>query len=138
MITLAQYAEMKARLEKRTPSAVYAHKKRLRQDSKPLLNKLESEWFAFHRNLFPNCPPIRPQSKRYKLANGLWYKPDFTCSAYPCDMEPLRETAWEIKGPFVFRGGFENLKMAAAAWPEVRFILTWKEQGEWCRQIILP
>lgn len=77
---------------------------------------------------------LRAQSKRYKLGNGIWYKPDMTGN----DTRDGKETAYEVKGPFAFRGGFENLKVAASTWQEVNWILVWKDNGEWKQQKILP
>lgn len=104
-------------------------KERIRQDKNPLMNKLESEWFEKLKTFFPSRI-IRPQSLRFRLANGLWYKPDFTS----IDMK----MAWEVKGPFAHRGGFENLKMAAACYTEWKWRLVWKENGRWMDQEILP
>lgn len=106
-------------------------KKRIRQSAKPLMNKLETDFFLYIMRHLPDAK-IRAQAKRYKLANGLWYKPDFIAQVHG------RETAWEVKGPHAFRGGFENLKMAAHEWPEVKFILAWKEGGSWNTQDVLP
>lgn len=105
--------------------------KRIRQDTKPLMNKLEAEWFGRLEAKYPKVK-FRPQDRRYKLSNGCWYKPDITCTL------DGRETAFEVKGPHAFRGGFEFLKMAAAAWPEVTWILCWKQAGEWRTQTVLP
>ena len=77
---------------------------------------------------------LKAQSKRYKLGNGIWFKPDMTGN----DTRDGRETAYEVKGPHAFRGGFENLKVAAHQWPEVRWLLVWKERGEWKQQEVLP
>lgn len=105
--------------------------KRIRQSSKPLLNKLETEFLAvLEKDWPPSC--IRPQAKRFKLGNGIWYKPDFTI------VTGGKERAYEVKGPHAFRGGFENLKVFAHQWPEVRVILAWKENGEWKSQEVLP
>lgn len=110
-------------------------KKRVRQDPKPLMNKLEAEWFqvlktpGFVKGRIEN---LRAQSKRYRLGNGIWYKPDFTGTV------DLRETAWEVKGPHAFRGGFENLKVAASLYPEMIWVLVWKDGGQWQTQEILP
>lgn len=116
---------------------------RLRQDTKPLMNKLEERYFKIlcaARNIFitqnVSVPEIRPQAKRYRLGNGIWYKVDLSCSAWPGD-DGMRETGWEVKGPHSFRGGFENLKVAAGLYPEVRFILVWYDDG-WKTQNILP
>lgn len=107
-------------------------KKRIRQSSKPLMNKLEQEFFDKIRLEHPDCAPyIRPQSMRFRLANGLWFKPDITCSW------GLSSRAWEVKGPHSFRGGFENLKMAATTYPEWIWSLVWKENGEWLEQVVL-
>lgn len=111
---------------------------RIRQSSEPPLNKLEIEWKVILDGLFPNYPRPRAQSRRYKLGNGIWYKPDFVAQSWPQANGPAIETAWEVKGSHAFRGGFENLKVAAATFPEVRWILVWKKDREWFQQIVLP
>jgi hypothetical protein len=104
---------------------------RIRQDSKPLMNKLEMEWFnrlggmASTRNL-------RAQAIRVKLANGLWFKVDITC------IIDGKMTCFEVKGSFAFRGGFENLKSAASLFPEWDWFLVWKDDGQWKSQKVLP
>lgn len=115
-------------------------KKRLRQSTQPLMNKLEAEFYETIRAAFPNYPPVRCQAKRYRLGNGIWYKPDFTVSSWPCEFSEASETAWEVKGPKAFRGGFENLKVAASQYPEVRWVLVWKDKatGEWREQHVIP
>lgn len=110
--------------------------KRLRQSAKPLLNKLEAEFLRYLTALLSaggkEGPRILSQAKRFKLANGIWYKPDFTAIVKGV------EVAWEVKGPHVFRGGFENLKVAASAYPEVTWLLVWKDGGEWREQHVVP
>jgi hypothetical protein len=104
---------------------------RLRQSDKPPLNKLETEFY--NHLLFSireSFGIVRQQAKRYKLANGTWYKPDFT------SMVDGRETAWEVKGPYSYRAGMDKLKIAAHQWPEVRFVLVWKQDGVWQEQEI--
>ena len=108
-------------------------KKRIRQSDKPL-NKLEREWQLILSVEFPNYPRPRAQAKKYRLANGAWYLPDFSVSTWPDPHGPSRETCWECKGPKVARWsrrGELTIKFAAAAWPEVQWILVWKERGEW-------
>jgi hypothetical protein len=116
--------------------------KRIRQDEKPLMNGLEQAWFDILNVQFPNYPRPRPQSKRYKIANGGWYQPDITATEWPCPNPPARETAWECKGDKKMKGvskGILTLKTAAHEWPEVRFVLVWKDQhGQWCEQEVLP
>lgn len=104
--------------------------RRIRQSSKPLMNKLERAFFDFWTHTLDK--KLYPQAMRFKLANGLWYKPDFICflGEMVC--------AYEIKGPHAFRGGFENLKMAASAFPEIHWELVWKEHGAWQYQHVLP
>ena len=114
--------------------------RRVRQSARPLLNGLETEWQNVLKVQYPDRI-IHAQDKRYRLANGLWYKPDFTALVVDLSLVAevsLRETAWEVKGPFAFRGGFENLKMAASTFPDVKFVLVWKDAGRWKEQIILP
>jgi len=117
-------------------AAIKAFPKRIRQDAKPRLNKLEQEWLTYLRSFWPNQYIFRAQDKRYELANGWWFKPDVTCSLFVD-----RETCWEVKGPKAARWsrrGEMTLKAAARAWPEVRWILVWKEGGEWRTQEVLP
>lgn len=114
--------------------------KRIRQDRKPLLNNLETE---FLRWLVPNLPSetiIRAQAKRFRLGNGVWYKPDFTAVINGI------ECAWEVKGNRIPRGGnrdalagrrrLDILKIAAATWPEIHWRLV--EKGELGHWLILP
>lgn len=128
-------------------AAPVARPARIRQSSKPLMNKLEQAWFNLLSVQYPNYPKPRAQAKRYKIANGAWYKPDVTVSLWPnrnpdgsvrgADME----TAWECKGPKQMKNvarGILTIKTAAAQWPEVRFILVWQERGKWCQQEVLP
>jgi hypothetical protein len=114
--------------------------KRLRQNTKPLLNKLEQDWLNQLYENFPECgvATFRAQAKTYRLANGLRYTPDFTAliNIFPGG---FKETAWEVKGKWVDGDSFPKLKMAAAMWPEIRWILVWKDsKGQWREQTILP
>lgn len=120
----------------RPEEVVVKPKKRIRQRSKPLLNKLENEF------LLKLTPPfdspgwrIVPQSLRFRLANGLWYKPDFLKVGDDAD-SPI--VAYEVKGPHAFRGGFENLKMAASQYPWIKWVVVWKDEGVWQEQVVLP
>jgi hypothetical protein len=110
--------------------------KRIRQSSKPRLNKLETEF----KNLLEvwGGSFITAQAMRFELATGLWYKPDFVVFPGKLDSQDPRIRAYEVKGPHAFRGGFENLKMAARQWPDVQWILVWKEDGAWKEQVVLP
>ena len=102
--------------------------KRIRQSSKPLMNGLESEYFQILQADYRN---VRPQAMRFKLGNGIWYKPDFTYT------HNMMLTCVEVKGPHAFRGGFENLKVAAGLYPEFNWLLVWKQDGVWKEQKVL-
>lgn len=109
-------------------------KKRLRQSSKPVLNGLETAWRDVLRATLPGTA-IREQARRYKIANGSWYRPDLTA------IVAGQETAWECKGPKEMRGvakGTMTIKVAAHLWPEVRWILVYKRDGQWVTETILP
>lgn len=106
--------------------------KRIRQSAKPLMNKLESQWYSNLLSYHPGNATLRSQAMRFKLGNGIWYKPDFTVTV------DGKLIAYEVKGPKAWRGGFENLKVVAHAWPEHTFILVWKENGDWKQQHVLP
>jgi hypothetical protein len=128
--------------QERTEVTAPAQGKRIRQDSKPLMNKLEAEFFNYLKALHAGAN-IRVQALRFRLGNGIWYKPDFVTqeTSFTVSHQPLKvvkQVAYEVKGPHAFRGGFENLKVAAAQWPEVRWVLVWKEQGQWKQQEVLP
>lgn len=104
---------------------------RIHQDNKPLLNALETEWMHWLQGAFPGAV-IYKQALRWKLGNGIWYKPDFAALVSDIPTEPLRMTCWEVKGPHAYRGGLENLKVAAGLYPEVCWILAWKDDvGLW-------
>ena len=103
--------------------------KRIRQESPE--NKLEQEYHDRLQLAHPGAT-IYAQAIRLQLANGIWYKVDLVIPSI-CE-------AWEVKGPHAFRGGFENLKMAARVHPWLKFHLVWKHDrtGEWQQQDILP
>ncbi len=111
--------------------------KRLRQDSKPSMNKLERAWFdvlSIGNHEGKVVSNLRAQALRFKLGNGHWYKVDISCRLGD------RLTAFEVKGPKSFRGGFENLKSAAFQWPDWDWFLVWKDPatGAWTKQHVLP
>jgi hypothetical protein len=111
--------------------------KRIRQSPKPLLNKLESEWLTQLKHVpIHGCSgvSIHAQAWRVKLANGAWFKVDF------CACVAGKWTAWECKGSKDGKNvdrGMLALKCAAAQFPEVRWILVWKEKGKWMTQQVL-
>lgn len=111
--------------------------KRIRQSSKPLLNKLETEFQIYEeaklRTVFGDASKLIPQSLRFKLGNGIWFKVDFIF------IRPAGTwSAYEVKGPKAFRGGFENLKVAAFQYPLICWLLVWKDGGRWKEQKVKP
>lgn len=109
--------------------------KRIRQSTKPLMNRLELEWYD---NLKVRFQILVSQSLRFKLGNGIWYKPDFVAWPSGFESQDTRMRAFEVKGPYSFRGGFENLKVAAHQYPQIKWTLVWKEGGQWKEQVVLP
>lgn len=109
--------------------------KRIRQ-SRDKLNKLESAfqvWITHELSGVFDNPIVEAQSIRFRLGNGVWYKPDFVF------IRPSgRWTIYEVKGPKSWRGGFENLKVAASRYPLIQWVLAWKENGMWITQEVLP
>lgn len=105
-------------------------KGRVRQNKKPLLNKLETEWFNHLSRL--DGTRVFAQALRFMLGNGIWYKPDFIV------ISPISTViAYEVKGEHAFRGGFENLKVAANIYRWITWKLVWKDNGQWKEQVIL-
>jgi hypothetical protein len=123
---------------------VYFKPKRMRQRTKPLLNKLES---AFLNLLFHRCQftKIHCQAIRFQLANGMAYTPDLFAFDWPDHDESSGNPvtwphAWEIKGPHAWDDSIAKLKMAAKLYPEITWILAWKDKvtGQWQEQRVLP
>jgi hypothetical protein len=106
-----------------------AAEKRIRQNTKPLMNKLETEFLNVLLADFIHLE-IHAQAITFKLANGLRYTPDF--------FNFHRRTAWEVKGKWVDGDSFPKLKMAASVFPEISWRLVWKDENKkWQQQIIL-
>lgn len=108
---------------------------RIRQERRPLMNKLEKAWFdslfvcGFHGQPVEH---LRAQALRFKLGNGLWYKPDLTC------VHGGRPTAFEVKGPWATEAGIQKVKAAAHQWPDWDWWLVWREGTLWREQLVLP
>ena len=136
-------AEVEAAFARGDPSAPTVktpHAKRLRQSSEPVLNKLEERFLLKLKKDYAG-QEILAQAVRLELARGIWYKPDFFLPQGSKDIvDGVTPIAYEVKGPKVFRGGFENLKVAARVHGWIHFYLVWedKQTGAWQRQEILP
>jgi hypothetical protein len=112
-------------------------KKRLRQSTKPLMNKLETEFMDWLVRTGTPKENIFPQAMRLEISNGHWYKPDFFVTPTESDEWP-QGWFYECKGPHSFRGGFENVKDAARRFKHFKFILVWLDDGRWQEQTVLP
>ena len=114
---------------------VSSHKTRIRQDQKPLMNKLETQFWNILCLKYGD-QHVKPQALQFKLGNGISYKPDFVITAPNAGIIEC----FEVKGPVAFRGGFENLKVAAGLWPTIVWKLVWKDKvsGAWQEQLVLP
>jgi hypothetical protein len=105
--------------------------KRIRQSGQEL-NKLETRFLNEYLLPYHQADRIKAQSLRFRLGNGIWYKPDFTLA------EPgERLICYEVKGPFAYRGGMENLKVAASQYQWIDWFLAWNDL-EWKIQHVLP
>ena len=110
--------------------------KRVRQSSKPALNKLETEFKNYMLALCPSSV-IHEQSVTVKLGNGVRYTPDLFMLSDDYADYGERPTFFEVKGPHAFDGALEKLKIAAGMYPEFTWILVWKDAGIWMEQVIL-
>ena len=127
--TYAELKQAQKAIEKLFPQIAERTAKRLRQSTKPVMNKLEQEWFQELQRRHPTLP-IHCQAIRFKLCNGVSYTPDMFAFRYGW--------AWEVKGKHTWDDAIVKLKMAARIWPEITWTLAWKENGQWQTQQILP
>jgi len=105
--------------------------KRIRQDSKPTMNKLEQAWFEkIKQDLF--TAKVYVQAMKFKLCNGVTYCPDFVVVQHAGHM-----ICYETKG-FMRDDAAIKIKMAAKEFPNFTWILAWKESNEWKTQTIFP
>jgi hypothetical protein len=117
--------------------------KRLRQSTKPLMNKLEQEFKDYMEDQLCHAYgdsycELLPQALRFRLGNGIWYKPDFIFVNPLYHTPKIKLLAYEVKGPKSWRGGFENLKIAATLYEWVEWILVWKDNALWRTQLVYP
>lgn len=123
------------------PFAAPKPPKRIRQRETPLLNRLETEYFEILKRDVAIGSVIRAQAVTVILGNGIRYTVDFMvlgCSVEPVTATTYVATAWEVKGPHAFDGALDKLKVAAATYPEIRWILAWKVKGKWQEQVVRP
>lgn len=116
--------------------------KRIRQSSKPLMNKLETEFYQQlidrDKSHSENWYHLRIQSKKFKIGNGVYYCPDFTAIVTKRDEDwGPTEYAFEVKG-FMRDDAAVKIKVAATTYPEISWFLVWKENGVWREQEVKP
>lgn len=109
--------------------------KRIRQATKPMLNKLEQEAMDWlNGDVYINWT-LQPHAMTLYLANGCKYTVDIA----GCDPDKRpRIVCWEVKGPKVWDDSIVKLKVAAHEFPNLEFHLIWKENGKWLEQVVLP
>lgn len=108
--------------------------KRIRQEKPLIQNKLEAGWFTYLQATLKPGTAIRPKGMRFRLANGAQYVPDFIAFV------DGKLTCYECKGPKQCKNvarGILTIKFAATQWPEVDWILVWREGGKWNTQKVL-
>lgn len=93
------------------------------------LNKLELDYQDVLHMRYGK-EKVRSQDIRLMLSNGGWYKADFFI--------PDERLFIEVKGPHAFRGGLENLKVAAHSHTWAKFRLVWRVSDQWKFQEVLP
>lgn len=103
--------------------------KRVRQSSKPLMNKLETEFFErvkdrSYRNTYP-------QAITFRLANGVRYTPDL------CVIGAAGIDCFEIKGKKMWDDAIVKIKVAATIYPRIHWWMVWKKEGVWMEQEIV-
>ena len=127
MIAMVQAARGDASMPKPEPAPT-----RIRQTTKPELNKTERRGIEFLKRRYPDAK-LRIHSKTYVLANGVRYTPEATAVINGV------ERAWEVKGPKIWDDATVKIKVAANEFPEIIWNMIWedKKTKEWRSQIIL-
>lgn len=125
-----------------SPAAKSPGKPRIRQNSAGL-NKTEQAFFEFLQRGNPHRIHLA-QSITLKIANGCRYTPDFItvcdCGSgteMPEHPQVSQIRAYETKG-FFRDDAAVKLKVAATAYPWIKFHLVTRKKGEWIIQEILP
>jgi hypothetical protein len=121
--------ELRDRILKQITPGPVQEATRVKQDHKPVLNKLETRCRDYLKALCPKSI-ILEQQLRFKLGNGVWYKPDLALIDL---FEPfIRLRLIECKGPKQMKGvakGVMTIKIAAAQYPKFEWFLMWDESG---------
>lgn len=120
-----------------TPTGTFTHQppKRIRQSTKPLLNKTEQRYCDLLEAR--GCGPIFKQAFTLRLDPPYKsYKPDL---AYFGDKGFIALTFVEVKGPHRFRkAGIAKAALAAKTYPQFRFELADWTGKEWKESVLTP
>ncbi len=103
----------------------------IRQSSKPLMNKLETEFLSQLRQF--GWKTILCQAVKLRLGNGVWYTPDFITYG---DDQDYGLVVWEVKGAHIWEDSIVKIKVAASQYPFAQWRLAHKERGMWEYQIV--
>jgi hypothetical protein len=98
-------------------------KKRIRQSSKPLLNKLESEFLLQLKAWYPFT--FHCQAIKFKIGNGVTFCPDIVCFNWNSHGSLA---VWEVKGPHAWDDSIVKLKVFASTYPDIAVHLAWKDK----------
>jgi hypothetical protein len=116
--------------------AIGAPKPRLRQSRGERLNKTERAFLAHLQTQF-NPRWIYSQAVTLQIANGCRYTPDFLIFVGQ-DIDNLQLRAYEVKG-FMRDDAAVKIKVAARAFPAIRFFLATKRKGGgWVVEPVYP
>lgn len=120
------------RLPPEKVETVAAAEKRLRQSSKPDLNKLESAFLLHLREQLGQSATILAHDLTFRLGNGVRYTPDFVVfyGGLAC--------CYEVKGPRAWDDAIVKLKVAPGKYPMFKWVLAWRDGGKWKLQTMLP
>lgn len=105
----------------------------IRQSSKPLLNKWETEFLEQLKGA--GWKTILCQSMKFRLANGVWYIPDFICLQETRLLQNQIAAAFEVKG-HMRDDASVKIKVAAGMYPWVAWRLATKQNGQWVYQLV--
>lgn len=107
--------------------------KRLRQSSKPEMNKLESDYYTQVLLAFYKVEEVLVHDITFRLGNGVRYTPDFAV------FDGQKPACYELKGPMAWDDSIVKLKVAASKYKMFRWVLVWRDEAKaWKTQEILP
>jgi hypothetical protein len=142
-MVIAHNAQVRAKNKRAAPAPAPAISvKQVAKKKKPLLNKTEA---LFKAELERRGETVLAQAITFKLADALSYRPDFVTvepivsefQGLPLPRNTVTLTAYETKGPHRFkREGINKLKMAATAYPWIKWILVERDKNQWTEKEI--